>query len=136
MWMAEFCRRAGLTRDAVRFYVRLGLLKPALDGSSGYQCFDHADVERAAMIRTAQLLGFTLRQIVPLSREFDAGGLGAARKLALMRQQLAMLDERAAQLQAMRRYVRAKIAWIENGEQGRPPVYAAAAGAGSKGGRR
>ena len=31
MWMAEFCRRTGLTRDAVRFYERLGLLKPAVD---------------------------------------------------------------------------------------------------------
>lgn len=126
MWMAEFCRRAGLTRDAVRFYVRLGLLNPSVDGGNRYQCFEDADVERVALVRTAQQLGFTLRQIVALSREFDAGGLNARRKLALMREQLAMLDAQAARLRAMREYVRAKIAWIENGEQGRPPFYRAA----------
>ena len=123
MWMAEFCRRTGLTRDAVRFYERLGLLKPVIDGSNRYRCFADADVERIALVRTARQLGFSLRQIVPLSREFDAGTLDARRKLALMREQLAMLDAQAARLQAMRRYVRAKIAWIENGEPGRAPVY-------------
>lgn len=124
MWMAEFCRRTGLTRDAVRFYVRLGLLRPAVDSRNRYQHFGEADVERVALVRTAQQLGFTLSQIVPLGREFDAGALNRRRKLALMRKQLAMLDAQAARLRAMRRHVRAKIAWIENGEHGCPPSYA------------
>ena len=123
MWMAEFCKRAGLTRDAVRFYERLGLLSPVVDRSNRYRCFSDGDLERIALVRTAQQLGFSLRQIVPLSREFDAGALDSRRKLALMRDQLAMLDAQAAKLQAMRRYTRAKIAWIEGGEQGRAPVY-------------
>lgn len=123
MWMAEFCRRAGLTRDAVRFYVRLGLLKPTIHPGNRYQDFGEADVERVALIRTAQRVGFTLAQIVPLSREFDAGRLDKRRRLELMRGQLAMLDAQAIRLQAMRDHVRAKIAWMENGERGVAPAY-------------
>lgn len=123
MRIAEFRRRTGLTRDAVRLYVKMGLLKPAVDPGNRYQQFDEADVERADMIRTARLLGFSLGQMVPLAREYEAGRLDARRRLGVMRRQLAMVEAQVARIHAMRDYVRAKIAWMEAGEAGPEPCF-------------
>jgi DNA-binding transcriptional MerR regulator len=123
MLIAEFRRRTGLTRDAVRLYVKLGLLRPAVDPGNGYQRFDVADVERVGLIRTAQQLGFSLKQMVPLAREYEAGRLDVQRRLAVMRRQLEMIEAQAARIGAMRDYVRAKIAWMEAGEAGDEPAF-------------
>lgn len=120
MRIAEFCRQAGLTRDAVRLYVKLGLIRPAVDPNR-YQRFTRADLERVALIRIAQQLGFTLRQIVALSREYEAGSMDAGRKLAVMRRQLEAVEEQARHVRTMRKYLRAKIAWLEGGERGPEP---------------
>lgn len=129
MLIAEFCLRAGLTRDAVRLYVKLGLIEPevGVGGSNRYQRFAAADVERAALIRTAQQLGFTLKQIVELNREYAAGAMDTARKLAVMRGQLQAIEQKAARIRMMKKYLHAKIAWLEGGECGAEPAFGDAA---------
>jgi DNA-binding transcriptional MerR regulator len=125
MLIAEFCLRAGLTRDAVRLYVKLGLIEPEVGAgaSNRYQRFAAADVERAALIRTAQQLGFTLKQIVELNREYAAGAMDTARKLIVMRGQLEAIEEKAGRIRMMKKYLRAKIAWLEGGECGAEPAF-------------
>lgn len=125
MLIAEFCRRAELTRDAVRLYVKLGLIIPGTGAGGGnrYQHFHDSDVDRVAMIKIGQQLGFTLKQIVSLSREYEAGGMDRARRLAVMQGQLAQVEEKAAQLGKLQHYLHAKIAWIEGGECGEEPAF-------------
>lgn len=127
MLIAEFRRRTGLSRDAVRLYVKLGLLKPAIDQGNGYQRFGETDIERFEMIRVAQLLGFSLKQMVSLAREHEDGQLDVKRRLAIMRQQLVMIEAEAGRIEAMRDYVRAKIAWMEGGESGDEPAFSVCA---------
>ncbi|HEX7816662.1 MerR family transcriptional regulator [Dyella sp.] len=130
MLIAEFCRRADLTRDAVRLYVSLGLIKPGTSASgSRYQHFEQADVERVALIKVGQHLGFTLKQIVALSQEYEAGALDRARRLAVMQAQLAQVQEKAAKLDQLQAYLHAKIAWIEGGECGEEPSFCGLAAA-------
>ena len=125
MLIAEFCRRAELTRDAVRLYVKLGLIRPSTGGagSNRYQHFHESDVDRVALIKVGQQLGFTLKQIVTLNREYETGGIDQARRLAVMQAQLAQVDEKAAQLGKLQSYLRAKVAWIEAGERGDEPSF-------------
>ena len=125
MLIAEFCRRADLTRDAVRLYVKLRLFTPNVGNtaSNRYQQFNEADLDRAAVIRTAQQLGFTLKQIVTFNREYEAGAMDTERKLAILRGQLQAVDVQAHRIRAMRKYLRAKIAWLEGGERGVEPAF-------------
>lgn len=124
MLIAEFCRQTGLSRDAVRLYVKLDLIRPTVGahGDNRYRRFATTDIERALVIRTAQQLGFTLRQIVALNREYDAGALDMQRKLAVMQAQLKAVEAQAKRIRHLRKYVRAKIAWLESGECGAEPV--------------
>lgn len=125
MLISEFARRAGLSIDTVRFYIRKGLLAPETGvkgGSNPYQLFTGEHLEVARAIRMAQGLGFTLREIAALAAEYQAG-MTTERSLELMRMQLARLEEKAAQLGAMIDYTRAKVAWLENNQKGAEPLF-------------
>jgi DNA-binding transcriptional MerR regulator len=84
--------------------------------------FDDAQVERAQLIRAAQQLGFTLAEIADLAAAYETGGLSRQKKIALLRAHLRGLDERAERLRSVRRYLTAKVRWLEGGEKGAPPV--------------
>jgi MerR family Zn(II)-responsive transcriptional regulator of zntA len=66
-------RRAGVTPDAVRHYVRIGLLKPERDPRNGYKRFTDADVRRLRFIRQAKSLGYTLPEIAEIFAHAERG---------------------------------------------------------------
>ena len=126
MLISEFARSAGLTPDTVRFYVRRGLLKPlagSKGGSNPYQVFTDEHVQTARLISMGQSLGFSLREIEALNVEHQQKRITPARGAEIMRGQLVRLEEKAAHLQAMIGYIRAKLVWIEGGEVGPEPNF-------------
>ena len=126
MLISEFAQATGLSKDTVRFYVRRGLLVPETGGKGGrnpYQIFDAEHVRDARIIRMAQSLGMSLKEIAALGREHRAGGITRARGIALMTGQLAQLEEKAREIEAMASYLRAKLAWHKRGDKGREPDF-------------
>ncbi|WP_227307383.1 MerR family transcriptional regulator [Acidisoma cellulosilyticum] len=122
MLISEFARTTGLSTDTVRFYVRLGLLVPETSTKGGrnpYQVFTAELVDVARIIRLAQSLGFSLKEIAALGEEHRAGQMTRQRSAEIMSQQLARLEEKAAHLNAMTAYLRAKIDWLRQ-EDDRP----------------
>ncbi len=68
----DLAHAAQVTADAVRFYTRKGLLKPARNTANNYQLYSEADLIRLRFIRKAKLLGYTLseiRQIITASEQ-------------------------------------------------------------------
>ncbi len=130
MRIAEFVKATGLPRDTVRFYVKKGLLQPEVGrgGTNRYQHFDAEQIDRALLIREKQALGFTLDEIAVLSAEF-ARGISPSRHAEVMRERLVVIDEQAARLARLRRYFKAKIAWLEGGAVTEPPSFARIVGA-------
>ncbi|MFM2043320.1 MAG: hypothetical protein RLY86_1896 [Pseudomonadota bacterium] len=128
MLIKEFCRATGLPRDTVRFYVKQGLLTPQLGSrqSNRYQVFDGAQVERARLIKAAQRLGFSLKEIARIAAVYETGGLGPEGKADLLRAQVAALDGQMRVLTDMRTFLAAKLVWVEAGEIGPPPRLAPA----------
>jgi MerR family copper efflux transcriptional regulator len=122
MLIAEFARTTGLSRDTVRFYVKKGLLQPDV-GSNRYQDFDAEQVDRALLIREKQSLGFTLREISALSKEF-ARGVSLQRQAQVMRDRLAVVAEQAKKLARLQEYFVAKIVWLDGGARAVPPSFA------------
>ena len=125
MQISEFSREAGISPDTVRFYVRRGLLKPETGmrgGSNPYQIFNRQHVEAAYLIRLAQSLGFTLREIATIATKLGAQGLTRKHKVEMLREQLEQLDSKAAKIERMTTYLRAKVKWMEGGERGPEPT--------------
>jgi DNA-binding transcriptional MerR regulator len=125
MLIKQFCEATGLPRDTVRFYVKRGLLKPTIGSASGnrYQHFDTAQVERAMLIRSAQGLGFTLRQIAELAKDYEQTTLTLVDRAAVLRAQLVQITARERDLRQMRRYLEAKLLWLETGASGAQPTF-------------
>jgi len=124
--ITEFARATGLSRDTVRFYVRRGLLAPLAGnkgGSNPYQVFTNEHVQMARTIRMAQSLGFSLREIAALNVEYQAKRLTPSRGAEILSGQLARLEEKAAHVNAMIRYIRAKLAWLDAGSKGPEPNF-------------
>lgn len=123
MLIGEFCRVTGLGRDTIRFYVRRGLIKPSRGSRPGndYQVFGQDQVQRARLIRAAQALGFTLKEIAALAAAYEQADMTREARIALLRERVARLDAQARQLRDMRAYLSAKIRWLEGGELGPAP---------------
>lgn len=66
--VGEVAARAGVHRETLRYYERRGLIPPPPRRISGYRAYPAETVERVRLIKWAQGLGFTLREIVDLSR--------------------------------------------------------------------
>jgi MerR family transcriptional regulator, copper efflux regulator len=126
MLISNFAGATGLSRDTVRFYVRLGLLRPKSNGKGGrhpYQIFNQEDVQTAEVIRVGQLLGMSLKEIAALDMERREGSMTTERLMEILSAQLARLETKAAELAAMTHFVRSKMAWLANGEHGPQPDF-------------
>ena len=55
--------KTGLTVDAIRFYEKQKLLRPASRSAGGFRLFTEGDLRDIQFIRRAQALGFSLQQI-------------------------------------------------------------------------
>lgn len=128
MLISEFAKLSGLSRDTIRFYVKLGLFKPARStkgGRIGYQEFTGDDVQTAKVVRAGQSLGLSLGEIALLESERRERGMGSERRIEILRRQLQMLEQKKAQLDAATAYVAAKIEWLIAGGNGVRPTFGA-----------
>lgn len=129
MLISAFARESGLSVDTVRFYVRRGLLQPALGrkgASRPYQVFGEADLKTARIVRMAQAQGLSLDEIGTFFAGKLAGVVGDAELLAFLLKQRARLTRRIDELLGFITYLDAKIAWMEGDRTGPQPQFPSA----------
>jgi MerR family transcriptional regulator, Zn(II)-responsive regulator of zntA len=63
MTAAVLAKKAEVPLFTVRYYTRIGLLRPARDLSNGYKLYKPSDHDRLRFIAAAKELGFTLAEI-------------------------------------------------------------------------
>ena len=111
MLIGEFARQTGLSQDTIRFYVRKGLLTPqfgAKGGRHAWQVFTPQDLSTARMIRFAQSLGMSLKEIAEIDTELRRDGGSPERATDILDTQLIRLEQKASELAELIGYLRAK----------------------------
>jgi DNA-binding transcriptional MerR regulator len=98
--IGELARRTGLTTRTIRFYSDEGLLPPAHRTDAGYRLYDGASLARLELLRTLRELGIGLP-------DASAALAGAQPVAVLARQHVALLDEQIRMLQLRRAVLRA-----------------------------
>jgi MerR family Zn(II)-responsive transcriptional regulator of zntA len=63
MTASVLAKRADVPLFTVRYYTRIGLLKPGRDLRNGYKIYKASDKDRLKFITSAKELGFTLSEI-------------------------------------------------------------------------
>ncbi|MEO7223673.1 MAG: MerR family transcriptional regulator [Devosia sp.] len=101
MQIGELSARSGLSRDALRFYEKRGLIR-AHRRPNGYRHYHEGTLFLLDYMRTAQRLGFTLAEIQAELPALQVAGLTTARVEAILRGKVADIDARIADLQKLR----------------------------------
>ena len=126
MMIAALARESRLSVDAVRLYVRQGLLHPEVGmkgGSRPYQIFSALDLEKARIIRAGQALGLSLKEIGAFINKRAFDGPEDDVVIAFLAEQRERLTGRIAELNKLVAFVDAKIAWLRNPGAGPSPPY-------------
>lgn len=101
MQIGEIAAATGLSRDTLRFYEKRGLLT-ARRGANGYRDYAPETVDWLCYIRTAQQLGFTLKEIEADLPLLAAPDTSAERLRAALQAKVAEIDRRMAGLGQLR----------------------------------
>jgi DNA-binding transcriptional MerR regulator len=111
MLIGEAARQAGVSRDTVRLYTRLGLVSctSRQAGSRLYADYDGSMVELIKGIKIAQSIGFTLSELGPIAAAYVAGSLGDDRQRSLLAAKLDQIEDKRRQLDEMAGFLRAKL---------------------------
>jgi len=102
MRIGDVAKRTGVSVDALRFYEERGLIKPQRT-ANGYRLYPQETLQLLGYIKLAQQLGFSLTEIgenLPLLWSTEGGS--SDHLAELFAQKIALLDERMAQMQALR----------------------------------
>jgi MerR family transcriptional regulator, copper efflux regulator len=115
MLISEAARRAGVSRDTVRLYTRLGLVscRQRQAGSRAYAEYDEEAVELIRNIKVAQSIGFSLSELLPIATLYVAGQLDEDSQRAFLRAKLADIGERQQKLRQMSEFLQSKLTHLE-----------------------
>jgi DNA-binding transcriptional MerR regulator len=107
--IGEVAEGSGVSRDAIRYYERLGLVPKAARTAAGYRKYPPGVIGRLALVRNAQRFGFSLTEIAGFLRVRDGGGKPCQAVRAAGEQMLKAVDAQIAELQAARQQMDATL---------------------------
>ena len=101
MNIGQAALHSGLPQKTIRYYEDIGLVSP-LRTSNGYRVFLAKDLHKLAFIGRARTLGFSIEDCRTLLELYDDASRESATVKEIAQAHLAQIDEKVAQLQAMR----------------------------------
>lgn len=112
MLIGELAKTAGITKDSIRHYMDVGLLKPAARraGHRTYNDFSQQDIERLKWVSLGKSLGFTLSEIKPYLDMFMSNTLPKEQAVGMFRDKLEEVNLKIAELENIKRILESKLA--------------------------
>jgi len=114
--IGELAEQAGVTRDAIRFYERIGLIRSERgpEGRHGYRRYDVSSVRRLALIKQAKALGFSLGEIQELLDAWANHSIRPEQKCAILADKISVVDRKILELQALSSELKLALAGIRD----------------------
>lgn len=117
MRIGEIASRAGVSRDTVRFYERMGLLseptQPHL--SNNYKEYSPVALRRIELINHAKALGFTLKEIAEVIAAWEQDALEPGKKQLLIREKIREVERKAHSLSVLHSALSDALSKVESG---------------------
>lgn len=99
--IGRLAERSGVPISTLRYYERLGLLRPQRRSEGGFRIYGEEAVERLRFIKSAQALGIPLRDVRRILAVRDEGLAPCRHVLELLSGQVRRLEEQMARLAAL-----------------------------------
>ncbi|MEH6564881.1 MAG: Cu(I)-responsive transcriptional regulator [Halopseudomonas sp.] len=102
MNISQVARASGLSARMIRHYEQIGLLSAPARSEAGYRQYNENELHQLRFIRSARQLGFSMEQVAQLLTLWQDRSRSSAEVKALAQQHLQELEQKIAELQAMR----------------------------------
>lgn len=104
MRIGELSKRAGVSRDTVRYYERMGLLDKSTQphATNTYKRYSALSLQRIRLVVHAKQLGFTLTEIRDVIHVWDSPSFNSAQKVACLQAKLKEIEEKSHALETLR----------------------------------
>jgi len=73
MKVKQLAEQLGVPADTVRYYTRIGFIKPRKNSTNGYKAYSKQDQKRLDFIINARRLGFSIKDVKAILGEADKG---------------------------------------------------------------
>ena len=111
---------AGVNVETIRYYQRRGLLDEPAKPLGGYRRYPASAARRVRFIKRAQALGFTLEEVAGLLKLDAAHACAETKEIAAHK--LALIEQKGAELTAMRIGLASLVEECEKGGPGECPI--------------
>jgi DNA-binding transcriptional MerR regulator len=110
MRVKQLAQRYSLSLDTVRYYTRIGLLKPQTNPINGYKEYLSADQRRLEFIIQAKSLGFSLHDIETVIDQSKSGSSPCPTVREIIKARITETEEKIAAMQATCQQMKAALA--------------------------
>ncbi len=102
MNIGEVADRSGIAPKTIRYYEDIGLVRPQRS-ENGYRAFREKDLHKLAFLGRARALGFSIEDCRTLLDLYEDETRESAQVKAIAEEHLTEIDNKIAQLRAMRK---------------------------------
>lgn len=115
MLIGELSEKTHCSRDTLRFYEKLGLIrgKKETSISNNYKHYNQETIERIELIKNAKVLGFTLNEIGQLIDDWESGKFTSEQKKQIIEEKLQQIETKINDLQKVKTYLVGKLSYFE-----------------------
>jgi len=106
MRVAQLARELSVSADTVRYYTRIGLIKPMRNSNNNYKEYREQDRKRLQFILSARNLGFTLNDIKEIIREASKGKMACPLVRQILEQRLKETEQSFNEQRALRKHMK------------------------------
>jgi MerR family copper efflux transcriptional regulator len=115
MLIGKISAITGLSRDTIRYYEKIGLIKinKRQRRDNNYKEYSNEIIERLEIIKRAKHLGFSLQEIKELIEAWANKTLNNNERIELFESRIALLDEKILRLNEVKSLIRKRIKQIK-----------------------
>lgn len=114
MRIAEVAQQFDISADTLRYYERIGLLRPVARNASGIREYGEPDLARIEFIKCLRGAGVSIEALTAYMRLLDEGDGTLAERKAILEQQRGLIQQRIDEMQAGLARLDYKIAHYED----------------------
>lgn len=103
MLIGELARKAGVSRDTIRYYEKRGLLRQPMRLDNSYRDYSDESMRRLQFIARLKGLGFTLREIASLLDLYEARRISCSEAGSIVRGRIEQIDSQIDALTCMKK---------------------------------